>query len=489
MQVVVVGAGPAGLSAAYELAQAGVKVQVYEQDPDFVGGISRTVEYKGFRFDIGGHRFFSKSQEIEEFWSQILGPDLLTRPRQSRIFYQGKFFDYPLRPLNAFFNMGLVETIRCLADYTNAKMHPHPNPQTFEDWVINHFGERLYRMFFKTYTEKVWGVDCAEISADWAAQRIKGLSLSSAIINAFKSKTAKNGQQTIKTLIDEFRYPTLGPGMLWERVAQHIVQLGGEIHMGTKITQLSRKDNAVTAVSYTDQAGQSVTVPTDHVISTMPVRSLFRSMGQSVPDAVQLRANALKYRDFITVSLIIDTPHLFSDNWIYIHDPRVKVGRIQNFKNWSPFMVPDSSKTCLGLEYFCFEGDGLWTSSDDQLLALAENELRQIGLLNQRTVLDGTVIRVPKAYPVYDDEYKEHLTILQSYLHHHATNVQLVGRNGMHRYNNQDHAMMTGFLAARNILGGQYDLWAVNGDAEYLEDVADERLVPSRITAQSKPVG
>jgi protoporphyrinogen oxidase len=483
MRVGIIGAGPAGLSAAHELLEKapGTEVHVFEQDPRFVGGISRTVEYKGYRFDIGGHRFFSKSHEIESFWANVLGDDLITRNRMSRIFYNGRFYDYPLKPGNAFRNMGLVMTILCVTDYLRAKMLPRKPVVTFEDWVVNQFGERLYRMFFKTYTEKVWGIPCDVISADWAAQRIKGLNLAAAIRNAFQPK--KSGGPVIKTLIDSFRYPKLGPGMLWERLAEAIRARGGTVHMGTRVVKIRHANGVATelTVQSGDDRTNSTVYAVDHVISSMPLRSLVRGLEPKAPGDVLSAAESLKYRDFITVSLIVDHPDLFPDNWIYIHDPSVKVGRIQNFKNWSPYMVPDPTKTCLGLEYFCFEGDGLWTTDDDGLIKLASEELRRVGLLREARVIDGTVVRVPKAYPVYDDVYKDNVAKAVSWLAEHAANVQVVGRNGMHRYNNQDHAIMTGFLAARNLLGGSYNLWSVNGDAEYLEEVSDDRAVPTAV--------
>ncbi|WP_430626606.1 NAD(P)/FAD-dependent oxidoreductase [Sulfobacillus thermotolerans] len=377
MRVAIIGAGPAGLSAAYELSRHGQTVKIFEQDPRFVGGISRTVEYKGYRFDIGGHRFFSKSPEVEAFWAKILGVDLLVRPRKSRIYYQNKFYDYPLKPLNAFSNMGLLNTFLCLMDYAKAQAAPHRELKTFEDWVVRHFGRRLFTIFFKTYTEKVWGIACNEISADWAAQRIKGLNLMSAITHALFPKR-ETKQDMVKTLIEEFYYPRLGPGMLWEKVGQMVVEEGAELLMGQKIISLSHQNGRIVALEATDAHGHITQHCVDHVISSMPIRSLVQALRPAVSSATWEAASALHYRDFITVALIINTSNLFPDNWIYIHDPSVLVGRIQNFGNWSPAMVPDPSTTCLGMEYFCFEGDGLWNQSDDALLALAESELRRM---------------------------------------------------------------------------------------------------------------
>lgn len=477
MDIAIIGAGPAGLSAGYELSRTDHQVTVLEQDPQFVGGISRTVECQGYRFDIGGHRFFTKNPEIEAFWHRLLGEDLLRCRRLSRIFYGGKFYDYPLRAGNAFANLGLANTTKCVLDYVKSQVFPRSPEESFEDWVTNHFGSRLFDMFFKTYTEKVWGMRCSEISADWAAQRIQGLSLASAIRSALWPRGSSQNP-TMKTLTRTFWYPKWGPGMLWERVAAHIREQGGVLKMGAKVSRLAFQPRlGITGII---TSSQEFLAP-DQVISSMPIRSLIRAMTPTVPKAVQIAADSLKYRDFITVALMIDAPDMFPDQWIYIHDPGVKVGRIQNFKNWSPAMVPDPSTSCLGMEYFCFEGDGLWTSSDAELLALAEREARSIGLLGQSACIGGTVVRVPKAYPVYDQGYATHLATIRQYLVEYVPNLHLIGRNGMHRYNNQDHAMLTGFLAAQNILGSHYDLWAVNGDAEYLE-TSTTRQVPGRIS-------
>ncbi len=483
MKIGIIGAGPAGLSAAYELVKRGQDVVVFEQDPQFVGGISRTVEHHGYRFDLGGHRFFSKSREVENFWEDILGDDLIVRRRISRIFFDGKFYDYPLKPLNAFRNMGARNTALCLLDYIRAKSSDPKDIRTFEDWVVFHFGRQLYEMFFKAYTEKVWGRPCNEISADWAAQRIKGLNLFSAIKDSFglsgRSKRKTRNGAVVKSLIDEFRYPKFGPGMLWEKVASHVTSQGGQIIMGTKVTHILHEDGKIRSIQTTGVTRESQTHIFDAVISTMPMRSLVRSLYPEVPHTIKEAAEKLHYRDFLIVALVVDAASLFPDNWIYIHDPQVKVGRIQNFGNWSSHMLPPRSRTsCVGMEYFCFEGDGLWSSTDTDLLNLAKNELSYLGLIGHHPIIDSKVVRVPKAYPVYDDDYQTHIQSIVDYLRDRASNLQLIGRNGMHRYNNQDHAIMTGFLAARNLLGEHHDLWAVNGDAEYLEEVNDDRHVP-----------
>ena len=473
IKAIIVGAGPAGLTAAYELAKARERVLVLESDPEYVGGISRTVAYRGFRFDIGGHRFFSKSQEVEDLWSEILGRDLLERPRSSKIYYHRQFYSYPLKPLEALRKLGFRESCRCLSSFLVARMRPNRNPQSFEDWVVNQFGRRLFRIFFKTYTEKIWGMRCQDISADWAAQRIKGLSLGSAIKNGLRRKGALPARsEVVKTLIDTFRYPRLGPGMMWETCARKVRALGSEVLLDQTVTAM-RFDRAAGSwtVSTRNAAGQLREYCAPHAISSMPLRHLVRQVEPRLPVDILRAAEALRYRDFVTVGLILRERNRFTDNWIYIHDPEVKVGRIQNYKAWSPEMVPHADYCNYGLEYFCFEGDGLWEASDPELVALAKKELQQMKLATIEDVVDGCVIRQPKAYPVYDESYKKNVAIIRAALEVHCQNLHVVGRNGMHKYNNQDHAMMTALLTARNILAGKprYDVWAVNDDGEYHE--------------------
>jgi protoporphyrinogen oxidase len=484
--VVVLGAGPAGLTAAFELMRHEVAVTVLEKDPTYVGGISRTVEHRGYRFDIGGHRFFSKSQEIEALWAEVLGPDLITRSRLSRIYYKGKYFAYPLKATNALLNMGPIETVRCMTSYAWARVRPVKRPQTFEDWVSNQFGHRLFSIFFKTYTEKVWGISTSELSADWAAQRIKGLDLSTAIRTALLPGGGKKRGGVIKTLIDEFRYPRRGPGQMWERVQHALTSRGNVVALGREVVTIRTADGAVRSVVVRDPAGVLREVEGTHFISTLPIRELVARCEPAPPPAIQQAANSLKYRDFITIAVVVNREHVFPDNWIYIHDPKAVVGRIQNFKNWSPDMVPDPKTTCLGMEYFCFEGDGLWVSSDEELVELAKRDLARLRICKPEEVAWGVVVRQPKAYPVYDETYKQHVAKLASYFGEYLPNLQLVGRNGMHHYNNQDHSMMTALLAARNIaLGTAFDPWKVNTDAEYHEEARldDEdrsgRLVPT----------
>ncbi|MBC8123373.1 MAG: NAD(P)/FAD-dependent oxidoreductase [Gemmatimonadaceae bacterium] len=480
--VVIIGAGPAGLTTAYELTRYGVLSTVLERDPHKVGGLSRTAEYKGFRFDIGGHRFFSKSQEIEDFWTEILADRMLERGRLSRIFYRNRFFDYPLKPLNALTNLGIPTASACLLSYAQAKVFPPKQVRSFEDWVVMSFGRVLYEIFFKTYTEKVWGIPCSEISADWAAQRIKGLSMASLIKTTLLPAPKQRGA-LIKTLIDRFRYPGRGPGEMWEAVAERIGERGCCVEMDAGVTRLDWGTDGLKTVWTRNGSHQGT-----HFVSTMPLRELVESLNPPAPQPVRAAAARLGYRDFITVALVIDQPECFPDNWIYIHDASVKLGRIQNFKNWSPEMVPDPRYTCLGLEYFCFEGDGLWTASDAELIELGKREVASLGLIDPAKVVDGTAVRQAKAYPVYDDFYAHNVQIIREFLECEIPNLQLAGRNGMHRYNNQDHAMMTGILAARNIAaGGTYDLWAVNSDAQYQEEIREGetdisgRQVPRRL--------
>src|SRR5262245_39552029 len=491
-KVVIIGAGPAGLTAGYLLSKNDVDVIVLEADPVYVGGISRTATYKGFHFDIGGHRFFSKSKAVEDLWTEILPNDMLTRPRSSRIFYGGKFFSYPLKPIEALLKLGVFKSTLCVLSWLKARLFPMPNPRNFEEWVSNQFGKRLFNTFFKSYTEKVWGMSCKAISADWAAQRIKGLSLGSAIKNALIPQRY-NGDRSkvIKTLINSFRYPRRGPGMMWEACAEKMIALGGKLEMGCKVTRCSYDDlSGQWSIEYRKGDGDRHMIEAEHVISSAPMRELVCGLSPAVSDRAKRAAESLKYRDFLTLMLILKDRQMFDDNWIYIHDPSVKVGRVQNFRSWSPEMVP-VGMSCLGLEYFCFDGDDLWNSPDADLIALARREIAHIGLIDTTDVVDACVVRQPKAYPVYDDDYRDNVDMIRRDLEMSYPTLHLVGRNGMHKYNNQDHAMMTAMLTARNILAGDrlYDIWDVNEDAEYheagasgvKEALGSERMVPQRV--------
>ncbi len=468
-KVVIIGAGPAGLTAAYELCKAGVESVVVEKDTT-VGGLARTVDFNGYLFDIGGHRFFTKVKPVEEMWNEVLGSDFIKRKRLSRIYYEKNFYYYPLRISNAVLNLGIVNSILVLISYVRSHLYPQKPELTFEQWVSNRFGRRLYEIFFKTYTEKVWGISCSEISADWASQRIKGLSFYTALRAALLNQKNNAQENSIKTLIDSFHYPRYGPGMMWNEVKNRVTEGGSEILLGADVEKIYLSDDKVTGLQII-RDGKRELIDGTHYISSMPIRELIHKLSPLAPRPVMEAATSLNYRDFLTVILIINQKEVFQDNWIYIHDPNVRMGRIQNFKNWSPDMVPDQNKTCLGLEYFCFEGDGLWGMSDTDLIELGKSELASLGLVDKSRVENGTVVRMPKAYPVYDSTYLESLELIKQFLSTFS-NLQLVGRNGMHKYNNQDHSMLTAMLAVRNILGSNYDLWEVNTDKEYHEDVA-----------------
>lgn len=466
--VVIIGAGPAGLTAAYELVKEGVRPIVLEAD-NKVGGIARTEVYKGYRFDIGGHRFFTKVGEVDRLWQEILGDEFIKVPRLSRIFYQDKFFDYPLTFKTTLLNLGPIGSALILWSYIKAKIQAlfdRPDPKTFEEWVTHCFGERLYKTFFKTYTEKVWGIPCSKIQAEWAKQRIKGMSLKAAVINLLF------GKSNAKSLIKEFDYPILGPGMMWERCQELVEDKGGKVCLNNRVTRIERDGDRIKKI-FVQRDGETVEIAGNNFVSTMPITALLQRLDPAPPEEVLHAARSLSYRDFLIVALIVDAEDLFPDNWIYIHSPDVKVGRIQNFKNWSPAMVPDQTKTALGMEYFCNEGDDIWEMSDTELLDLATRELDSLGLVDGGKVEDGTIVRQRKAYPVYDRDYYGHLQVIRQYVERFE-NLQTVGRNGMHRYNNQDHSMLTAILAAKNILGEQHDLWDVNTERSYHEEFTQE---------------
>jgi protoporphyrinogen oxidase len=476
-RIIVCGAGPAGLTAAYLLAKQGYQVTVLEADR-VVGGISRTARYKDYRFDIGGHRFFTKIAAVQSLWEELLGDELIDVPRLSRILYNGRFFNYPLKASNALAGLGAWQSAMIVFSYVHARMSPHPVEENFEQWVSNRFGHRLYRIFFKTYTEKVWGVPCTEIRAEWAAQRIQGLSLANAILSA----TSLNRRApAIRTLIEQFKYPRLGPGQMWEQCAARVTQLGGQVLMNHHVTGLETDDSLVVAATV-DTPGGIRRIEAEHFITTMSLRSLVQALGPNRPPEALRAAEALTYRDFILVALILDQESLFPDNWIYVHTPGVKVGRIQNFRNWSAAMVPHAGQSCIGMEYFCFRGDELWESTDADLLDLATRELASLGLAKSANVIDGAVVRMPKAYPIYDSTYRENLDTVREYIDP-ISNLHTVGRNGMHKYNNQDHSMYTAMLAIENMQGAAHDLWEVNTDLEYHEEQRVEGSPNTRKTA------
>lgn len=494
VDVAIVGAGPAGLTAGYLLTKQGISVAIIEKDDTYVGGISRTVEHEGYRFDIGGHRFFSKSAAVVDLWNEILPDDFIQRPRMSRIYYEGKFYSYPLRAFEALLNLGIVRSSLCMLSFAKAQAFPNKTVRSFEDWTVNQFGWKLYSIFFKTYTEKVWGMPCDEMSADWAAQRIKGLSLWGAVVDGLKrslglNKKPNDGQE-VKTLLETFRYPRQGPGMMWDAARDKILATGkGSVLMGHSLKQLASDGQGGWRMTASHAAGETV-IAARHAISSAPMRELAARL-HPLPQTT-LNAQALRYRDFLTVALKIRADQdMFPDNWIYIHDSKVKVGRIQNFRSWSPEMVPDAGVACVGLEYFCFEGDGLWSMSDDDLIALATREMAVLGLVSAEQVIGGAVVRQEKAYPVYDEDYAHHVAAMRAELEGRYDSLHLVGRNGMHRYNNQDHAMMTAMLTVENIKAGQriYDIWCVNEDAEYHEagDEGAEKVIAASARVDLSP--
>lgn len=490
VETLVIGAGPAGLTTAYTLAKAGRGVTVLEMDPVQVGGIARTVDYKGFKLDIGGHRFSSTSQEVLDLWDELLPGGFIDRPRLSRIYYREQFYAYPLKAFEALRQLGLWTAAQCLASFGLARARPVRDPTTFHQWVRNRFGEKLFSIFFKTYTEKVWGMSCDEIAADGTSQRLKGLDLGASIIEGVRRSLGGERANPAKAKpVETFRYPRQGPGMVWEACADKILALGGEVRLGRKVDGLHYDRLAgVWTVSVTRADGGSEIYTADDVVSSAPLREL---MGAISPAPISLfHAGELMYRDFVTVALIGKTRQSIPDNWIYVHDLSVKVGRVQNYGAWSPEMIPDGVSSCLGLEYFCFEGDGLWTSDDADLIALAKREVARIGLMEPGDVHDAHVVRQPKAYPVHDEAYAEHLKMIRLDLKMHFPGLHLVGRNGLHRYNNQDHAMMTGILTAENIMAGEtvHDVWSVGEDASYdgtvsRRIVSSERAVPRRVAA------
>jgi protoporphyrinogen oxidase len=492
-KILIIGAGPAGLTAAFELSKLGLESTLLEADQQ-VGGLSRTLTYHGYRFDIGGHRFFSKIPMIHALWQELLGEDFMVCSRLSRIYYRERFFDYPLQAVNALTRLGPIETLLIGLSYLKARLRPSQDERNFEQWVSNRFGQRLYQIFFKTYTEKVWGIPCTEISADWAAQRIKNLSFYEAIRNAvFRTARAQDGQ-VVSTLIDQFHYPRLGPGMMWERCAESLAIRGHKTICGMRVRRIRHRSGRVEGVYGQMSTGEDVVFNSDHVISTMPLRELICALDPAPPDDVLGAAHRLRYRDFLTVVLIVKRASVFPDNWIYVHAPHVKVGRIQNYKNWSQYMVPDASRSSLGLEYFLWDEDEEWNWPKDRLLELGIRECAQLGLIDPSEVEDGTVVHVKKAYPVYDQQYHQNLTTVRQYLQG-FTNLQTIGRNGLHRYNNQDHSMLTGIYAARNVAGEKYDVWSVNTEGVYLEEgrgaqtTMGDRLIPARLTPRHSAIG
>jgi len=472
--VAIIGAGPAGLTAAYELRRCAPahRALVFEADR-IVGGISRTESHRGYRFDIGGHRFFTKVPEVERMWHEVLGADFITVRRLSRIYFRGKYFDYPLKLLPTLRKLGIVESLRIGLSYLRWRIRPHRREDSFEEWVVNRFGLRLYRLFFESYTQKVWGIPPSQIRADWAAQRIKNLSLFKALWNAV------SGANSTASLIERFHYPRLGPGMMWERVRERIEAEGHEVRLRTRVERVLRDGPRVTALDVCEDGpdgARRYRVEADAVVNTMALGDLIACFDPPPPEEVRAAAARLRYRDFLIVALVLDHADPFPDNWIYIHSPEVRVGRIQNFRAWSAEMVPEPDRACLGMEYFCNADDALWSMPDAALRELAAGELERLGLARARDVVDAAVIRQHKAYPVYDGAYREAVSTVADWLRG-LDNFHTAGRNGLHRYNNQDHSMLTAMLAARNIAGADHDVWEVNLERSYHEDfeVAPDR--------------
>jgi protoporphyrinogen oxidase len=467
-RVIVAGAGPAGLTAAYELCRRGAPVVVLEKD-HAVGGISRTVQFGGYRCDIGGHRFFTKIERVSRIWDEILRDKFLRVRRLSRIYYNRRFFHYPLKIGNVIRGLGLWNSFLIMMSFVQSYLSPYPREDNLEEWVSNRFGKRLYRTFFKTYTEKVWGMPCNQIRAEWAAQRIKGLSLRTAVLNAMGA----GRKAGIKSLIGEFRYPELGPGMMWEAVRDYVIGHGGTVELGREVTRILHNRNRVTAFLCDAPDGSHHIAGADF-ISSMPVSEVILKLDPPPPEEVILAAQGLRYRDFLVVCLVVDHPSLFPDNWIYIHSGEVRMGRLQNFKNWSMSMVPDPGKTSLGAEYFVYENDDLWNMADADLVALAARELEIIGLTRGARIEHGAVHRQKKAYPVYDEHYEAHLDTIRKHLRS-LENLQMIGRNGLHKYNNQDHSMLTALVAVENLYGAGHDVWSINSDQAYQEEHSEEQ--------------
>jgi protoporphyrinogen oxidase len=459
---VIVGGGPAGLAVARTLADQNLPSLILEKDHQ-VGGLCKTVEHRGFRCDIGGHRFFTKNKEIQESWEQTLGPEFLRRSRLSRIYYRDRFFYYPLRIGNALLGLGPRESVKILSSYVRSHVLPVKPEISFEDWVSNRFGKVLYTIFFKTYTEKVWGIPCTTLSADWAAQRIRNLSLGRALLHAVG---LRNGKE-VTSLIDTFHYPRLGPGQMYEAMASQIAARGGEVRLGQQVAEIHHEQNRIKALfSVAGDHGQLL--PCSHCFSSMPITELVQKMRPRAPDRVITAAASLRYRSLITVNLLFHKPTTLPDNWIYLHSPEVKAGRLQLYWNWSPDMVPGGNYSSLGFEYFCTEGDDLWNSSEAELIRQAMSDLALLGFYSEQDIHDAFVVRYAKAYPVYEDGYLEHIGVLKRWLSQFS-NLYCIGRYGQFRYNNMDHSMMTGRLAARRMLGLDVDPWSVNAEGEYLE--------------------
>lgn len=461
---IILGAGPAGITSALTLAKNNRKVVVFEKDAQ-IGGLSKTIDFKGFLFDMGPHRFFSKSNEVNDIWNKTLGKNFISVKRLTRIYYRNKFFDYPIKATNAFFGLGLFTSIAVFASFARSKFFPYEQEETFEQWVSNRFGKKLYNMFFKTYTEKLWGIPCNQIQAEWVAQRIKGLSLVSAVKNTlFPGKSGK-----IKTLIEQFNYPRLGAGMMYEAMARDAKKAGAQFFTKKAVTKISHNRSMIESVEIKDASGATETYAADYFLSSIPITQLLEQFSPRVPAEIISAVKNLHYRSTIIVNVIVGIKSIFPDNWIYVHSPEAVVGRIGNLKNWSSDMVPDPDKTTLGLEYFCTEGDTLWNKGEKELLRLAAKDLSILKLAKETDIKDGFVVKIAKTYPVYDRKYPQNYKVVVDYVKQFK-NIQPIGRYGMFKYNNMDHSILTGLYAAENILGKNHDIWKVNADQEYHEE-------------------
>jgi protoporphyrinogen oxidase/putative flippase GtrA len=480
--VYILGGGPAGLAAAYQLTKQGQAVVVVERDAR-VGGLAKSIEYQGFVLDCGPHRFFTKVAPVLALWNEILGNEQVAINRLTRIYYGGKYFSYPLKALEALLTLGVVESLRILISYVRARLFPRCNPENFAEWVTNQFGKRLFEIFFEGYTEKLWGISCTEISADWAAQRIKGLSLLSALRNALLGNNGK-----VKSLVDQFQFPRLGSGQLYEKICDYLRCHNQHVLLHTEAVRVHHDESHITHVTLRNrQTGVEETVGCSGVISSIPITLLVQQMHAPAPTEVINAAKSLKFRNTILVYLIVEHGDMFPDNWLYINEPTVQLGRVTNFANWSPDMLPNRQQTPLCCEYWCNFDDPMWAKSDDELRLQAEQELRKIALLRHEKVSGGFVVRLPRTYPVYVGNYTAALLEIQAYLKQFQ-NLQLIGRYGSFKYNNQDHSLLMGILAAENVLTpGKHDLWSINSDSEYQEESsADTATTPARAVRTSK---
>lgn len=474
--VLIIGAGPAGLASAYEILKnsKNFKVTIVEEE-SIIGGISRTEEYHGFRFDIGGHRFFTKNKEIEDLWKEVLNEDLLVRPRLSRWFYKQKFFNYPINPVEILKVFGPIESIKIMISYVYTKIFPRKE-KSLEDFYINQFGRYLAKPFFLDFNKKLWGIPCDQLSMDFGKQRVKGVSAISVIIEYLKKILGVKDKKVVKSLIDEFFYPKYGPGMMWDKIRILIEKKGGKILKEHKVVKVIHKNWKIKEVVIKNK-NKTKKLKTDYILSTMPLKEFVLSLEPRPQKEVIDAANFLKFRDFISVALILNKKDVFPDTWLYTHDPGMRTIRIQNFKNWSPWLVPNENQTGLGFEYVCSVGDDLWSKGDEEMVKQAISDLEKTKFANKENVIDSKVIRLRNVYPVYNLDYKEKVSIIKNYLGNFnkkiKNHIQPMGRGGMHRYNNQDHSMYTGILAARNLLGKNFDLWKVNEDAEYHEEKLD----------------